>query len=88
MKDNENSERELVLFDAEAVSILQSIFNCSGEPAIEEGFSKTASVKFMITMQDEKGLRDLGYSQAQIDKIKPQEAEDILKRCDFKCEPC
>jgi hypothetical protein len=88
MKDNENSEPELVLFDVEAVSILQSIFNCSGEPAIEEGFSKTASVKFMITMQDEKDLRDLGYSQAQIDKIKPQEVEDILKGSNFKCEPC
>ncbi len=40
--------------------------------------SKTASVKFMITMQDEKCLRNLGYSQSQIDKIKPQEAADIL----------
>ena len=48
-------------------------------PAKEERFSKTASVKFMITMQDEKDLRNLGYSQAQIDKIKPQEAVDILK---------
>lgn len=79
MKDNENLGLDSVIFDDKAVSILQEVFNCSGEPATAECFSKIASVKFMITMQDEEDLRNLGYSQSQIDKIKPQEAGDILK---------
>jgi hypothetical protein len=33
----------------------------------------------MITIQDEKDLLDLGYSQAQIEKIKPQEASEIIQ---------
>ena len=47
------------------------------EPTSEEG-SKSASVKFMITMQDEIELRYLGYSETQIYKLKPQEAANIL----------
>jgi hypothetical protein len=71
-----------VIFDPKAVPILQAIFegidqDCDGL-ALEEGFSKKVSVKFMITKQDEKDLRELGYSQAQIEQIKPQEASDIL----------
>lgn len=62
--------------------------DCGSEPvaahentasSIHHSTSRTASVKFMITMQDEEGLRKLGYSQAEIDKIKPQEALDILR---------
>lgn len=79
MEGDEESGLEPAMFDEKAAPILQAVFNCSGESATEECFSKTASVKFMITMQDEKDLRNLGYSQPQIDKIKPQEAEDILK---------
>jgi hypothetical protein len=79
MEGDEDLGLESEMFDEKAVSILQAVFNCSGESATEDCFSKTASVKFMITMQDEKDLRNLGYSQSQIDKIKPQEAEDILK---------
>jgi hypothetical protein len=45
---------------------------------VEEGFSTTASVKFMITRQDEISLRERGYSQAQIDRLRPQEVSDIL----------
>lgn len=85
------------VFDARALSVLQSVFNFSGqesydatfsalanglgsnESAAEDGCAKTARVKFMITRQDEVGLRGLGYSQAQIDKLTPQEAHDILQ---------
>jgi hypothetical protein len=73
----------VMVLDPETISMLQAIFKFSGkeenEPAIEEGIPKTASVKFMITMQDEKDLRNLGYSQEQIHKMKPQEARDILQ---------
>jgi hypothetical protein len=68
---------ELMVSD-EAVSILRSIF----QSPCAEGFDapvKAASVKFMITAQDEKELRELGYSQTEIDKIRPQDAADILK---------
>jgi hypothetical protein len=69
-----------VMFDPKAVSILQSIFKRTGNEATpEEGAAKTASVKFMITLQDEEDLRKLGYSQAQIHKLKPQEAKEILQ---------
>ena len=82
MADNIADDSAAIVLDPETLSMLQAIFNFPGnndnEPAREEGFSKTASVKFMITMQDEKDLRDLGYSQAQIAKMKPQEARDIL----------
>ena len=79
MEDDEDFGHQFAVFDANAVSVLQSVFNCSGAPQMEEGFSKTVSVKFMLTMQDEEDLRDLGYSQSQIDKIKPQEAESIIQ---------
>jgi hypothetical protein len=76
------SDNTAMALDSETVSILQSIFDCPGndenEPALEDGYSKTASMKFMITMQDEKDLLDLGYSAEQIWKMKPQEAGDIL----------
>jgi hypothetical protein len=69
----------------EAVSILQSTFDASGnggnavaeQPG--EGLPKTASFKFMITLQDERDLGDLGYSRQQIEKLKPQEAGEIIK---------
>ena len=72
-----------MVLDPETITLLQSIFNNPGskadEPEREAGSSNTASVKFMITIQDENDLRDLGYSQAQIDKMKPQEARDLLQ---------
>lgn len=72
-----------MVLDPETITLLQSIFNNPGsrvdEPTREAGFSNTASVKFMITIQDESDLRNLGYSQAQIDKMKPQEARDLLQ---------
>jgi len=79
MANEEDSGLGPVMFDVQAISILQGVFNSTVEPAAEECFSKTASLKFMITNQDEENLRNLGYSQSQIDKLKPQEAEDILK---------
>jgi hypothetical protein len=63
-----------VLFDLDALSTLQSIFDSS-----EAVGSKSASVKFMITIQDVADLYSLGYSKEQIDQFKPQEAADILK---------
>jgi hypothetical protein len=79
--DNDTSNGfifDLTLFDTKAVSDLESIYKRSVESAIEKGMSKSASVKFMITKQNEKDLRALGYSQEQIDKIKPQEAANII----------
>ncbi len=72
------------LFDADTVSNLPSVFKCAEPEGLEvsgvrAGCSKMASVKFMITIQDKKNLSTLGYSQSQIDKMKPQEAENILK---------
>lgn len=69
------------LFDAEDVSVLQSILNFSCLENIDPVFkdsTKSASVKFMITMQDEADLDALGYSRGEIDRLKPQEAADIL----------
>ena len=63
-----------VLFDIDALSSLQSIFASADSVA-----SKSVSVKFMITIQEEADLQVLGYSKEQIDRLKPQEAEDILK---------
>jgi hypothetical protein len=62
-----------VLFDIDALTALQSIFE-----SVDSVDSKSASVKFMITIQDEADLQGLGYSREQIDKFKPQEAADIL----------
>lgn len=78
MAGDDNSIRESVLFNENAIAILQAVFNSSDKTAPECELPKTASVKFMITMKDEEELRKLGYSQSQIDKIKPQEAERIL----------
>lgn len=61
-----------VLFDTDALTTMESILNSSAG-------SKPASVKFMITIQDKVDLENLGYSKEQIDKLKPQEAEDIIK---------
>ena len=68
-----------MVFDPKAVSILQAIFNPVNPPVPEEVQAKKASVKFMITSQDEEELRILGYSRAQIHRIKPQEAAEILQ---------
>jgi hypothetical protein len=69
-----------VIFDTEALSDLQLVFDSFCQSNFDsKGFTKTASVKFMITMQDESDLQGLGYSKAQIDKLKPQEAADILQ---------
>lgn len=67
-----------VLFDTETLSALQEVFSPSQDITDTRG-SKSASVKFMITMKDEADLRKLGYNKAQIDALKPQEAADILK---------
>lgn len=69
-----------VMFDPEALSALQSVFNASCQNSnASKGFTKTASVKFMITIQDESDLQELGYSKAQIYGLKPHEAADILQ---------
>lgn len=80
---DEEANTTAVVCNPEAVSILQGIFKFAGTgadaAARDEGFSKTASVKFMITIQDEKDLRNLGYSQEQIEKMKPEAASEILQ---------
>lgn len=77
---NEGFFCNLEVLDANNISALQSIFGLVPEEiAVGERISKTASVKFMITMQDEKDLRKLGYNQEQINKIKPHEVVEILQ---------
>jgi hypothetical protein len=66
------------LLGAKGVSVLESIFKSVADPSMVEGLANTASVKFMITKQDETELNRLGYSAAQINSIKPQEAADII----------
>jgi len=51
----------------------------SGMLTIDVPSALSASVKFMITIQDEADLQSLGFSKEQIYKLKPQEAEDILR---------
>lgn len=79
MANDQNSDLGQVIFNVQALSILQDVFNGTVEATPEECSSKSASLKFMITHLDEENLRNLGYSQSQIDKLKPQEVEDILK---------
>ena len=90
----ESSGQETVLFREEAASVLMSIFGAPAQQDYSALFqarniaaltggqcaalATVASVKFMITVQDEVDLRNLGYSQAQIDRFKPQEVADIL----------
>lgn len=79
MDSDDNARRDQVVFNAEAVSILQLLIESGVKPESTESPSNVASVKFMLTAQDESGLRALGYSQELIDKMKPQEAADILQ---------
>lgn len=75
------------LFDTNALSILGSVFNTSCQDNFNmEACTKSVSVKFMITLQDEADLKALGYSKEQIDQLKPHEAEDIIKS-GSKAEP-
>jgi hypothetical protein len=61
-------------FDLTALSVLDSIYK-----SLESVDQKTVHVKFMITRQEETELQALGYSTEQIDKLKPQEAADIIE---------
>jgi hypothetical protein len=72
-----------LVLSPETICMLQSLFPGAGgkanEPAMDADLPKTASVKFMITLEDEKNLGELGYSQAQIGKMKPNDAAEILQ---------
>ncbi|MFZ4855728.1 MAG: hypothetical protein ACOYL3_04965 [Desulfuromonadaceae bacterium] len=72
--DNQSFVFDTVMFDAHALSALQSIFNSANSAG-----AKSACVKFMITLQDEANLQALGYSKEQIDTLKPQEVADIIQ---------
>ncbi len=79
----ENTVHDDYVFDstllgAKGISVLESIFTSAVDLSLVEELSHTASVKFMITKQDETELNRLGYSAAQINTIKPQEAADII----------
>jgi hypothetical protein len=74
MDDLKDSGLGTVIFDAAAVSILENVFNYPGEAT-----AKTASIKFMITRQDENALCSLGYSQVAVEKMTPQEAAAIIQ---------
>jgi hypothetical protein len=62
------------LFDSNALSALNSI-----DISMESIDQKSASIKFMLTIKDEADLKALGYSNEQIDRLKPQDAADIIK---------
>lgn len=80
MNNDDTSKRGNVVFDTSAVSILQMMMDAPGGSALENASSKSASVKFMITIQDERDLAALGYGQEQINRLKPQEVEEIIRR--------
>ena len=44
----------------------------------KEPSAASASVQMMMTKQMEADLLSMGYSQADIDKMKPEQANDIL----------
>ncbi len=73
MKDD--PEHKHFVFDESATSLIQALLSCPGEPSP----ATTASVKFMITLQDERDLLNLGYTQEQITKLTPREAMDIIQ---------
>ena len=92
--ENDHAQFDIHMFDEKSASNILSIFRCPDSENIEamdetadgasEACSNTASIKFMITSQDENNLLNLGYSQTQINKLKPQEVADILKNAE-KC---
>lgn len=45
----------------------------------DEDQTKAATMKLLITKEDEKRLRELGYSKDQINKMKPEEAGEIIE---------
>jgi len=53
----------------------------SPEAEVEPGDEKVepAKVKFIITAQDKANLKELGYSDDQINKMKPNEAQRIIE---------
>lgn len=81
MKDDKNSEH-VFIFNALSESFLQTLFSDSelAKPI------KTASVKFMLTKQDERDLLRLGYSQEFIEKVRPQEAMNIIQAAKVSVE--
>lgn len=79
MKNGDSSNQNQLVFNSEAVSIVRLLMEHDMESLIGGAPSKTASVKFMLTMQDENNLRNLGYCKEHIDKMKPQEAADIIQ---------
>jgi len=81
VENTEPSAVEPLVMDEATAAMLLSILGANQGDAVG-GFKaqdNTASVKFMITNHEEQELRQLGYGQEQIDRLKPQEAADILK---------
>ncbi len=72
---------DTAVFDSKALAALDSIYK-----SLELVEQKSVSVKFMITVQDEADLKALGYDKEQIDKLKPQEAANIIQSA-LKAEP-
>ena len=79
--NNEGFVFDTGVFDSKALFALDSIYK-----SLESMDQKSVSVKFMITIQDETDLKALGYSNDQIYKLNPQEAEDIIQ-AGTKAEP-
>ncbi len=50
-----------------------------GLPIAGKNDKKEAGVKLVITQDDKKQLADLGYSKDAINKLKPEDAEQIIK---------
>jgi len=58
-----------------------------GTPPASGGAASTASVPLMITKDMRQQLYDLGYSRSDVDAMKPEEANDILKNSTVKPQP-
>lgn len=76
-------QTEQILKEAKPEADVQSspkVENIKPEPLkTQEPIVESASVPFMVTKQMEADLKAKGYTQEQINKMKPQEANDILQ---------
>jgi hypothetical protein len=54
--------------------------SAAGPPSTPDKTATTASVQMMMTQKMRADLLSMGYSQAAIDKMRPQQASDILAK--------
>jgi len=74
---NEQLENDLQMADEVSEKIIPEV-EVKTETA--EGTGQGVSIPLMITRAMEQKLKDLGYDQSQINKLTPQQANDILSQ--------